>query len=53
MAIRTVPVAPKTRVRRSDATSDAMSGELTVVSSACQRATAELGDRRRAAITAA
>lgn len=53
IAINTVPVAPNTRVRRSSATSDAISGEPTVVSSACQRATAVLSDGGRAAMPAA
>ena len=53
IAMSTVPVAPNTRVRRMSATSSAFSGDPIATSSACQRATAELRDCRRAAITAA
>ncbi len=46
MAMSTVPVAPKTLVRRIEMISAPFSGEPTDRSSACQRATAELKDPR-------
>ena len=53
MAIRTVPVAPNSRVRRSATSSASLSGEPTVRSSPCQRAIDELSELRRAATRAA
>ena len=54
MAIRTVPVAPKSRVHRRATTSASLRGEPTVRSSPCQRAIDKLREAwRRAAIPAA
>ena len=53
IAINTVPVAPKRRVRRIAMTSASLSGEPTARSSACQRAIDELRDPGLAAISAA
>ena len=53
MAINTVPVAPKSRVRRSAISSASLSGDPTVRSSPCQPAIEVDRDHRRAAITAA
>ena len=53
MAIKTVPVAPNRRVRRSAMSSASFSGEPTARSSPCHPAIDVLRDRRRSAITAA
>ena len=53
IAIRTVPVAPNRRVRRSAVSSVALSGEPTACSSPCRLAIDELSVWWRAAIRAA